>query len=175
MLGMPAVAIPIGEGRQPVFPAAVSGSITHTRHYCAAASIEKGVVWSIGIDAEEDQPVEDAVARRIMCPDERAALANHAGLGNVELLAFGLKEAFYKAAFPVCQRYIRFDEVAVRISERGCRIELVSAALVEALTDLEVVARFCFANLRVHCAVALVCRVRQPAGARNPGGAAPAS
>src|ERR1700733_6978483 len=50
-LGLKPCGIP-GAGRAPVFPLGISGSITHTDNYCAAAAVRIADVLSIGIDAE---------------------------------------------------------------------------------------------------------------------------
>jgi 4'-phosphopantetheinyl transferase EntD len=154
-LGLPAMAIPMGPRRQPLFPATVVGSITHTGDYCVAAVVRQGVVCSLGIDAEADVPMEEAVVRRVLGEEERNALQRYAYLGNVDVLAFGLKEAFYKAAFPICQRYIDFEEVAIRLSDTVCRIELLAPTFVEELAAVNIDACFRFADQRVYCAVVL--------------------
>ncbi len=154
-LGLPDVAIGVGAQREPLFPAGVSGSITHTRDYCAAAVIRTGALRSLGIDAEDDAPMSDEIARRVMGDEERAALQRVARLGNVDVLAFCLKEAFYKAAFPLCRRFLDFEEVAVRWSSTDCRIELRSPRLIAELAGLEIAARCRFADGRVHGAVTL--------------------
>jgi 4'-phosphopantetheinyl transferase EntD len=154
-LGLPEVAIGVGAQREPLFPPEVSGSITHTRDFCAAAAMRTGAVRSIGIDAEDDAPMSDEIARRLMGDEERTALQRVARLGNVDVLAFCLKEAFYKAAFPLCRRYLDFDEVAIRWSGTDCRIELRSPRLIAELEGLEIAARFRRADGRLHGAVAL--------------------
>ncbi|HET9645552.1 MAG TPA: 4'-phosphopantetheinyl transferase superfamily protein [Burkholderiaceae bacterium] len=161
--GWPAAAIAVGPDRQPMFPASVSGSITHTGDYCAAAVIRQDEVRSIGIDAELDAPMEDAVARMIMGLQERSEWHAHGYQGHADVLAFGLKEAFYKAAFPFCRRHIGFKEVAVRPAGPHARIDLLSARLADELAGLDIDSRFRWVDQRIHCAVVLADRSRSAA------------
>ncbi|SEQ54918.1 amino acid adenylation domain-containing protein [Pseudomonas sp. NFACC02] len=156
ILGLPAAAIPVGEHRQPLFPKEIVGSITHSDDYCAAAVVFPGCVRSIGIDAEADKKIEDAVARRVLSGEEIVALAENSTISNVHVLAFSLKEAFFKAIFPLCQRYVGFKEVAIRLRGRQCHIEIISPKLISELAGLCIQARFRVADNRVYTAVALV-------------------
>ncbi|WP_168191910.1 4'-phosphopantetheinyl transferase family protein [Chromobacterium phragmitis] len=159
-LGWPSAAIVVGPDRQPIFPSTVCGSITHTSGYCAAAVIQKDEVHSIGIDAEFDMPMEDAVARMIMIPQELAKWYAHGYPSHAEVLVFSLKEAFYKAAFPFCRRHIGFKEVVVHPAGQHAHIELVSPRLADELTGLHIVARVGRDGQRIYCAVFLIDRLR---------------
>lgn len=154
-LGLPAMAIGVGPQREPLFPGSASGSITHTAGYCAAAVMRQGEVSTIGIDAEVDAPMEEGVARLVMDTAERSALQAHAHLGNVDMLAFSLKEAFYKAAYPFCRRHLGFKEVAIRLTDRGSEIEVLSPRLAAELAGLSIHASFRFSSRRIHGAVTL--------------------
>ena len=143
-LGLPAVAIGVGPERESLFAASVSSGITLTAGYCAAAIVQRGDVSSIGIDAEVDATMEEGIARLIMNEAERAALRAHAHLGNVDLLAFSLKEAFYKAAYPFCRPPLGFKEVAIRLTDRGSEIEVLSPRLAADLAGQAIDARFGF-------------------------------
>ena len=117
-----AVAIPVGEKREPVFPPGISGSITHTQDYCAVAVIRTGEVLSIGIDAEMNEPMAGELRRMIVGHDEESAL--RAALGNSACdgakLAFSIKEAFYKAFFQQARMFLDFREACVSVdAQRG--------------------------------------------------------
>jgi len=51
-LGVTPSAIVIGDGREPVWPSGIVGSITHCSGYCAAVAAKSSQVLSIGIDAD---------------------------------------------------------------------------------------------------------------------------
>jgi len=113
-LGLEPAAIPVGPMRAPVFPPGVSGSITHTGDYCAAAIIRRGDVLSIGIDAETNQCfVEDAPG--FCTSEECSAVAELAQGSSVNWfgIIFSAKESFYKAWFQLYQTYLDFQDVTI--------------------------------------------------------------
>lgn len=118
-LGRPAVPILRGAKGQPLWPAGVVGSITHTKDYCAAAVADAGAVRSIGIDAEEHDILPDGVLRHIALDAELKRLdrLDHLGRGDVrwDRLLFSAKESVYKAWFPLANRWLGFQDAEVAI------------------------------------------------------------
>lgn len=95
------------DGRVPVWPAPLSGSITHSRDL-ACAVVCTGAL-SIGIDLELSGRVTPKLHRQLFTDREQLKLAQ---LGaDAPTIAFSAKEAVYKAAFPLFQRFIGFKEV----------------------------------------------------------------
>mmetsp|Transcript_3662 Transcript_3662/g.10364 ORF Transcript_3662/g.10364 Transcript_3662/m.10364 type:complete len:340 (-) Transcript_3662:373-1392(-) len=100
------------------------GSISHKRNRGVAivspSVIDQGnsdfALSGVGIDLEmTSRPGRPSLARRILTPDEQAALGAIPGL-TVEqevLLRFSLKEAIYKAAHPLLCQYVGFKEAEV--------------------------------------------------------------
>lgn len=118
-LGLPAVAIPSGDHREPIWPDGVRGSITHDDDFCAAVVAPEGVVASLGIDAAANHPLPAPIAGRIGAVGD---LLDELGEGvDPVALAFSAKEAFYKAWYPLTGRWLDFEEVAVRASWRPGR------------------------------------------------------
>jgi enterobactin synthetase component D len=111
--------IPSGRHREPVWPADIVGSITHTRRFASAAVARRADARGIGLDFEDI--VTDEVAARIAptvaAADEIAALvrATGWGLGAVVTLVFSAKEALYKCLFPAVGRY--FDFLDARLDD----------------------------------------------------------
>jgi 4'-phosphopantetheinyl transferase EntD len=115
-LGAPDGPLLRGPNREPVWPAGVSGSITHCEGYCAAAVARSRSVRSIGIDAEVNAPLPRDVANRVTLSEERAWLEAAAGTGiALDRLLFSAKESVYKAWFPVACRWLGFEEVIVTV------------------------------------------------------------
>lgn len=115
----PAPSILVGSRREPLFPPGVTGSITHTHDYCAAAVLPLSAqgVLALGIDAEVNEPLEEGVARLVLLPAERRA----AGTGEpgglcADKLVFSIKEAFYKAFFQVAGQYLDFLDACVDVA-----------------------------------------------------------
>lgn len=106
-LGLPDQAIGVGPQREPLFPAGISGSITHTGDYCAAAALRQGALRALGIDAEAAAALPPGVAALLLVESEQAMVAALAAtLPLAPTLLFSIKEAFYKAFFQIEQRYL---------------------------------------------------------------------
>jgi 4'-phosphopantetheinyl transferase EntD len=117
-LGQSAVAIRSGARREPRWPAGIVGSITHTEGFRAAAVAPISVLASIGIDAEQNQPLPDGVEQHVTVPGELEMLANFAGSPTGTQwgrLLFSAKESVYKAWFPLTGRWLGFEDARLTI------------------------------------------------------------
>lgn len=117
-LGLPPGPLLVGASREPLFPEGIAGSITHTHDFCAAAAVRIGAIRSLGIDAEPDAPLSPGLLPTIAAPDEASMLAGlRAGqpAHHWDKLLFCIKEAFFKAYFPIGRRFIGFAAARVRI------------------------------------------------------------
>ena len=102
------IAIPVGQGGQPTWPAGVIGSITHTDDHAAAVVMTAG--RSIGIDLESR-------AHAARTPDllEMVALPSERGLDAA--LVFSAKEAVYKCLYPITGTFLEFHDVELALEE----------------------------------------------------------
>lgn len=157
-LGLPPTAIGVGDHREPQFPKGISGSITHTLEYCAAAAIRKGSVLSIGIDAEFNQPLSQSVIDLILTPEERQIADPHGSACNLDALIFSIKEAFFKAFFPICRQYLDFADAVVTVfpDDRTFRLQLLRADMAALLDPTTVVGRYHFDRQHLYTAVSLL-------------------
>jgi len=113
-----ALPIPRGAHGQPLWPAGVVGSITHTAGYCAAAVARRADYRSIGIDAQERVIVDPDTLR--MFATERERSTGFAVDGEpAALLWFSAKEAFYKAWSAAGGRWLGYLDVEVVIAPEG--------------------------------------------------------
>ena len=105
-----------GPSREPVWPAAIRGSITHTLGLAAA------VVWrpdesdvSIGIDAERRGRIEKTDIGNAFTAGEREMMVSLSPLDRdlFSTVVFSAKEALYKAQFPLTGQYIDYSEVSI--------------------------------------------------------------
>jgi enterobactin synthetase component D len=110
----------IGASREPIWPAGVIGSITHSGSLAAAAVLSSSQYRGIGIDLEECGENEagslEALAGTVLLPSEQAFLRSQAGtLSEAVLykLAFSAKESFYKAVFSVVGRFVDFTAIEI--------------------------------------------------------------
>ena len=121
-LGLPATAILPGQRGEPLWPAGVTGSITHCAGYRACAAARLGSAAAIGIDAEPNRPLPDGVLADVAVPAERGWLADHMATAPEvcwDRLLFSVKESVYKAWFPLTGRQLRFQDAVVTIGPDG--------------------------------------------------------
>lgn len=120
-IGWTACAVPSGTDRAPLWPAGLSGSISHTRRLCVAAVAQRHEVGTIGIDVEEQAPIDPMLWDSICTPDELRQLQRlpeeERGHGVTRL--FSAKEAFYKWQYPLSGLMLDFQEVEVLLDAGG--------------------------------------------------------
>ena len=112
-LGAPAVAVPVGEKRAPVWPAGVVGAITHCAGFRGAAVAWRDEVRAVGLDAEPHGPLPDGVLDAVSDPGERAVLdrlSRERPDVRWDKLLFSAKESVYKAWFPLTGRWLGFED-----------------------------------------------------------------
>ncbi|WP_163550225.1 4'-phosphopantetheinyl transferase family protein [Candidatus Frankia nodulisporulans] len=112
-LGLPPAPILPGPRGAPGWPAGVVGSITHCAGYRAAAVAWSRDVYTLGIDAEPNEPNPPGVTHEITVADEAdrlaALTASHPAV-RWDRLLFSAKESVYKAWFPLAQRWLGFED-----------------------------------------------------------------
>lgn len=117
-LGVPPGPILVGPQGAPRWPEGVVGSITHCDGYRAGAVALADDLCTIGVDAEPNEPLPDGLIADIALPDERGWLRRlSAERPEVqwERLLFSIKEAVYKAWFPLAGRWLGFEDATVAI------------------------------------------------------------
>jgi len=117
-LGVPDGPLPSGSQREPVWPAGVVGSITHTQGLCVAAVGRQSSYAGVGIDVELDAPLQPAVAERIATAVEMGALGSMDPLLAARLI-FSAKEAFYKCQFYLTRQFLGFFDISVALEPHG--------------------------------------------------------
>jgi 4'-phosphopantetheinyl transferase EntD len=121
-LGRPEVPILRGAKGQPLWPAGVVGSITHTAGYYGAAVAEASAVRSVGVDAEQHGELPDGVLDHVAFRGEIDRLSSlRVSSDRVwwDRLLFSAKESVYKAWFPLTGRWLGFEEADVTIDPTG--------------------------------------------------------
>lgn len=131
-LGHPAVAIPQGPDREPVWPIGIVGSITHCGGYCAVAVAAADRAVAIGIDAELRAELDEGVLRLVARPEERAWMGRQSDPAVWGPLLFSAKESVYKAWFPLTGRSLDFSAASIRFDQER---QTFRAALDEPVTS----------------------------------------
>ena len=107
-----------GSQREPLWPAGVVGSITHTKALCVAAVALRSHYAGVGIDIEVDEPLVPAIAERVATEAEMSSLASMSSLVTARLV-FSAKEAFYKCQFYRTRQFLDFFEVSIELAPQG--------------------------------------------------------
>jgi 4'-phosphopantetheinyl transferase EntD len=121
-LGAPAVAVPVGERRAPVWPDGVVGAITHCAGFRAAAVAWRSEVRTVGLDAEPHVALPDGVLRAVADAGEQdllAALARDTPDVRWDKILFSAKESVYKAWYPLTERWLGFEDADLRPAPDG--------------------------------------------------------
>jgi len=122
-LGIAPQSIPTGDRGAPLWPAGVVGSITHCDGYRACAVARTADLASLGIDADRNEPLPPNLLGDIALPGEREALrqlAREPSTVHWDRLLFSIKEAVYKAWFPLAERWLGFEDATVAIDRQSC-------------------------------------------------------
>lgn len=104
--------IPSGKHREPVWPASVLGSITHTNTYALCAIGDCNSFQGIGIDLEEIMETNNAnqLAEQVHDQHELKLLtANNFPANFATSLLFSAKESIFKALYNNVSEYFGFD------------------------------------------------------------------
>jgi 4'-phosphopantetheinyl transferase EntD len=107
-----------GPHREPIWPAGIVGSITHTSGVCAAAAASAKRYFGLGLDVEPDKELEQRLVERVSTANERS----YAGFLLPELsarLVFSAKEAVYKCQFYLTRRFLDFNDVSIDLEADG--------------------------------------------------------
>ncbi len=121
----PAPVLP-GPRGEPRWPAGLVGSITHCDGYRAAVLADAGVITTVGIDAEPNEPLTDGVLPAVSLPEERerleVLLREHPEV-RWDRLLFSAKESVYKAWFPVAGTWLDFEDADITFDPMGGTFE----------------------------------------------------
>lgn len=116
-LGVPVLPVPVGEHREPVWPAGVVGSITHSGAYRAAAVALTTALTTLGVDVEWGDSLLPAVADVALTPAERSRFTAGSSLASaLQLAVFSAKESVFKAWFPRTYVWLDFADVTIDLS-----------------------------------------------------------
>lgn len=107
----------MGEDRAPIWPAHISGSITHTTGRAAAIVAHKAQWSGLGMDLENLLDTERAarLAGEILTPAElqRMAAGPREQHALWVTLTFSVKESLFKALYPIVQQRFYFEHAEV--------------------------------------------------------------
>jgi 4'-phosphopantetheinyl transferase EntD len=120
-LGEASAPLLVGAGREPLWPAGIAGSITHTAGYSAAVVCRVDTVVSLGVDAERLVEMDRAEWQVLFRPTEIAWLDSLAQRDQLAMACalFSAKESYFKCQFPLTRRWLEFQDVELRFDSRS--------------------------------------------------------
>ncbi|MER8522716.1 4'-phosphopantetheinyl transferase superfamily protein [Mesorhizobium sp. M1076] len=114
-LGFPSMPILKTRSGVPIWPPGVIGSLAHHDTVAAAAIAGTKRIAALGVDIEPNEPLPENLIDLIATPNEQRMYDLHL-LKRRDL--FVLKEAAYKAYFPLYNQFLEFQDVEIDISAR---------------------------------------------------------
>ena len=113
--GIASFAVRMARDRQPLWPAGLVGSITHTQGFCAAVIGEQARFVGLGLDTENAEAVSPGLWPSICVAEELAWIASlpAAQRTRAATLVFAAKEAFYKGQYPSTSEWLSFSDLRI--------------------------------------------------------------
>lgn len=99
----------------PIWPTGVVGSMAHDDQIAVAAVGLRRDLDAVGIDIEPVVPLQPDMLELIVTPRERQTVVDNP-LGTK--LLFAIKEAVYKATFPLDRKFLDFHDIDVDLAGR---------------------------------------------------------
>ena len=116
--GQPVLRDP--QTREPLWPEGISGAITHSGNWAAAAAGKTSDVSGIGIDLEDlERQVDSRISRHVCIPEEQKWL-QECGEDCLEQnlkIIFSAKESIFKAFFPYTRTYLHFHDARILMEQ----------------------------------------------------------
>lgn len=128
MLGFSPRAVAVGPQREPIWPAGLWGSISHSGGYAAAAVTAQSRFRSLGLDLEQNHPLPTETLETILTVAEREWLQRQPRTDNLETVIFSAKECAYKAQYALSERMFGFEML-------DCVLDLAARSFVVTFTD----------------------------------------
>lgn len=135
-LGFPNMAVPVGEHRQPLWPAGVVGSIAHWRNLALAVGARADQYGGLGVDLESTQGLASDLRKLICTPAELEAFAGVLDTGQASKILFSIKESIFKCLWPSVRAYFDFLDVEVHANGEPNEYSAVAVSSEPALVSL---------------------------------------
>lgn len=134
------------EDRSPIWPAGISGSITHGKGWAAAVVAHSSDCQGLGLDQESLLSEERAarLSREILTEAELQRM-NAGQTGLTVTLTFSLKESLFKALYPIVQQRFYFEhaEVLEWSADGQARLRLLTDLSTQWHKGREIEGQFC--------------------------------
>ncbi|MCX7312533.1 MAG: 4'-phosphopantetheinyl transferase superfamily protein [Hyphomicrobiales bacterium] len=112
--GQPPQAIPRGTAGMPLWPTGIVGSMAHDDTVAVAAMAARRDFLSVGVDVEPAEPLEPGLLDIVATANERQWAKDDPLAGR---LLFAIKEAIYKAVYPLDRIFLDHHDVEVNLTD----------------------------------------------------------
>ncbi len=112
--------------RAPVWPAEISGSITHKGDRCLAVISAKSKITSIGVDIEYNSPLKNTLTKQILTESEIQGTDHDSQDLILAKLIFSIKESIYKCLNPIYNQWIGFKDVTVKLNQSMNNFQVIA-------------------------------------------------
>src|SRR5215813_4933840 len=114
-LGQPQRSVPKSDTGMPVWPEGIVGSLAHDAQVAIATVARRRDFSGLGVDIEPAQPLDADLLDLVTTEGERRSIAVDPYHGR---LLFVIKEAVYKAVYPLDRVFLNHHDVEVDIRTR---------------------------------------------------------
>jgi 4'-phosphopantetheinyl transferase EntD len=112
--GRAPLAIPKSTAGMPVWPEGIVGSLAHDSKLAVAAMAAQHEFQSVGIDIEPAEPLAPDLLNIVATAKERDRIEDDPFRGR---LLFSIKEAIYKAVYPLDRTFLDHHDVEVSLAD----------------------------------------------------------
>ena len=104
-----------GKNGEPIWPDQITGSISHSKKWAAAAISTTKDIMAVGFDIETINRISSGILKRIITAKEKELLDKNDGQKAQEYAAliFSAKEAIYKALSKLYNKTLMFKDVSI--------------------------------------------------------------
>ena len=118
-LGHAARAIPKSTAGMPIWPEGLVGSLAHDSEIAIAALASRHDFLSLGVDVEPAEPLDRELLEIVATATERQQMQEDRFDGR---LLFAVKEAVYKAIYPIDRAYLDHHDVEVSLKSGTAQV-----------------------------------------------------
>jgi 4'-phosphopantetheinyl transferase EntD len=119
LLGQEQCAVPKSSSGVPNWPAGIVGSLAHDSEVAVAAMARRRDFSSLGVDVEPAQPLDPDLLPIVATAAERRTMGDDLLQGR---LLFAIKEAVYKAVYPLDGTFLDHHDVEVSMTSRSATV-----------------------------------------------------
>ncbi len=125
-LGVAEAEILTGPRKEPLWPAGIVGSISHSKKLAGAVVARSTSLRAIGLDIEETGRVKPEMWNAVFSASEQGFLNSLPAVEQVfhTTLFFSMKESFYKLQYPLTNQFLWFNDVEIGQEDGKFRMQV---------------------------------------------------